>query len=134
MNSHSHHLVVVALVIMTAFAAIGAILLGSPQTGLQTQGSRYLTDSVGIGQDVHARAAERCYPNRKKFERYSTCCSQPCVDECQRAQAADAKACQSVCQEWCIKAVTEVYLEKPIGFVGAFSKGMKKHDYVIYSG
>lgn len=127
------HTGILALVVITAIAAIGFVILGSPQTGMVPQGSRYLSDSAGIGQDVHIRAAEICYPNRRKFERYSTCCSQPCTDECKKAQASDLKLCQSVCQNWCIKAVTEVYLERPIGFVGASSKGMNRQQYTVYT-
>ena len=130
---HSHHTALFALVAITAIAAIGLIMYGSPQTGLIPQGSRYLSDSVGIGQDVHLRAAEICYPHRKKYSRYSTCCSQPCIDECSNAKAADLGACQQTCQNWCVKAVTQVYLERPLGFVGAFSKGMKKQEYVLYN-
>ena len=121
------------LVIIAAFVGIGIILYGSPQTGMQAQGSRYLSESATIGQDVHFRAAEICYPNRRKFERYNACCRDPCTNECKRKQAPDLKVCQLTCQKWCVKAVTEVYLERPIGFVGASSKGLKKQDYTIYT-
>lgn len=128
-----HRTAIFVLVTIAALVGIGVILYGSPKTGMQAQGSRYLSESAAIGQDVHFRAAEICYPNRRKYERYNACCSEPCVKECTRKQAPDLKACQSVCQNWCIKAVTEVYLERPIGFVGASSKGMKKQDYVVYT-
>ena len=126
-----HRISGIVLVLLVAIIGVGIAFFGSP-TGMALGKTSYLSSSLTVGQDVAMRAAEICYPQKNRFDRYSVCCSAPCAEQCKEAKAVDLSACQMVCQDSCVKIVTSVYLKRRPGFVGSTNMKHDRQDYTIY--
>lgn len=131
----SHHRVgIFALVGVIAILSLSVFFIGSPQTGLASRKSNYLTTSAGVGEDVAIEAAKICYPEKNLYTSYRECCSNPCIEQCtMRHYTEDIRVCQMVCQQSCVRIVSSIYLEKRPGFVGkATTMGSPDNSYVVY--